>query len=344
MSNRNNKKYRIKRDQIEAWLATANDRTARIVRWLHNYAATQDLSTEEIGKRLRQPNGKPYSGDSVYQALTGRRQEGQLESFLNSVDKLAQLERERESITRAGFVETNLTKKIFSVCDTARNFGKTMFIIGRSHIGKTTALREYARRNNGGSTIYFRAPAGGSKSRSLHILSTILNQPTGSQDVIKEENVIACFDERMVLIVDEAHQFLTGKVGLRTIEFLRELHDRTGCGLVISATEVFEEAMHSDPKTRRLLGQLRMRSLVHAKLPDTPTKSNLDDFARHFGLSPAQGEALDLQKEVIKTDSLGRWLSIIEGASRIASRAKEPLDWPHVLKSHAALLKLETGS
>lgn len=342
--NRKSKKYRIKRDQIEAWLATANERTARIIRWLHSYAATKDLSTDEIGARLRQHNGKPYSGDSVYQALTGRRTEDQLNAFLSAVDKLAQLERERETITRAGFVETNLTKKIFSVCDTARNFGKVMFIFGRSHIGKTTALREYTRRNNSGATIYFRAPAGGSKSRTLYILSKILNQPLGTQDMVKEENVIACFDERQVLIVDEAHQFLSGKVGLRTLEFLRELQDRTGCGLVISATEVFERAMNDDPAVSKLLGQLKMRSLIQAKLPDRPTKTNLRQFARHFGLPPAEGEALDLQSEVIKTDSLGRWLSIIEGGSRIASVAKEPLAWSHVLKSHASLIQLERGA
>ena len=340
---RQNKKYRIKRSQIEAWLASANDRTARVIRWLHSYAATGDLSTDEIGARLRQRNGKPYSGDSVYQALTGRRTEEQLDAFLEAVDKLAGLERERQTITRAGFVETNLTKKIFSVCDTARNFGKVMFIFGRSHIGKTTALREYTRRNNSGATIYFRAPAGGSKSRSLQLLSRTLNQPTGTRDIDKEENVISCFDERQVLIVDEAHQFLSSKVGLRTLEFLRELQDRSGCGLVISATEVFERAMNDDPAVSKLLGQLKMRSLIQAKLPDRPTKANLNQFAKHFGLPPAKDEALDLQSEVIKSHSLGRWLAIIEGASRIASKASETLAWPHVLKSHAALIQLETG-
>lgn len=341
---RNNKKYRIKRAQIEAWLPTANERTARIIRWLHSYAATQDLSTDDIGARLRQRNGKPYSGDSVYQALTGRRTEEQLDQFLESVDKLATLERERQTITRAGFVETNLTKKIFSVCDTARNFGKVMFIFGRSHIGKTTALREYTRRNNSGATIYFRAPAGGTKGRSLMELCKILNQPVGTPDPIKEINIIDCFDERQVLIVDEAHQFLSSKPGLRMIEFLRELQDRTGCGLVISATEVFEKAMNDDPAVSKLLGQLKMRSLIQAKLPDRPTKANLGDFAAHFGLKPAHGEALDLQTEVIKTHSLGRWLSIIEGASRIASKAGQTLAWDHVLKSHAALLNLEHGA
>lgn len=344
MNKRHNRKYRIKRTQIEAWLANVNDRTARIIRWLHDYASTSDLSTDEIGARLRQGNGKPYSGDSVYQALTGRRTESQLDPFLDAVDRLAGLERERQTITRAGFVETNLTKKIFSVCDTARNFGKVMFIFGRSHIGKTTALREYTRRNNSGATIYFRAPAGGAKGRSLYILAKTLHQPLGTNQATMEENVIACFDERQVLIIDEAHQFLDSKVGLKALEFFRELQDRTGCGLVISATEVFEHAMNDDPAVAKILGQLKMRSLIQAKLPDRPTKANLTQFAKHFGLPAPKDEALDLQTEVIKSHSLGRWLSIIEGASRIASKGSQKLDWSHVLKSHAALVQLETGA
>lgn len=338
------KNYRIKRDQIESWIRDTDERVSRLIRWLHNYAANHDLTTDQVGARLRQPNGKKYSGDSVYQTLTGRRKADAIEAFLKAIEHLAKIEREKESITRAGFVETNLTKKIFGVCDTARTFGKVMFLIGRSHIGKTTALREYASRNNGGSTIYLRAPAGGTKYRTLHVLCKTLKLPTGSTDAYKEEAIMDAFDERIILIVDEAHQYLGSKVGLRTIEFLRELHDRTGCGIVFSATEVFERALLEDPATKKLLGQLRMRSLIHAKLPDRPTKANLNSFAKHFGLPPAESEALDLQTEVIKTDSLGRWLSIMEGASRLASKEKTTLTWQHVLNSHAALLKLETGA
>lgn len=339
------KNYRITHSQIEPWLkSTSDERIVRNIRWLHAYASEHDLSNKEIGERLKQYNGKSYSADSVYQAMTGRRTESQLENFIKSIEHLSKIERERSTITRAGFVETNTTKKIFKICETARTFGKIMFIFGKSHIGKTTALREYAKRNNGGSTIYLRAPAGGSKSRTLSELCRSMHLSPNSTETVKEQQILEALDERVIIIVDEAHQFLGGKIGLRTLEYMRELHDRSGCGMVISATEIFEKALTEDASTMKLLGQFKMRSLITAKLPDKPTKQNLNQFAKHFGLEPAKDEALDLQTEIIKTDSLGRWLSILEGASRIAANAKSSMEWEHVIKAHVTLLKLEQGT
>ena len=47
------------------------------------------------------------------------------------------------------------------------------------------------------------------------------------------------FDDRMLLIVDEAHQCLYSKGearGARTIEFIRELFDARKCGVIICGT------------------------------------------------------------------------------------------------------------
>ena len=333
-------KYRINRNQI-AWSHKTSPDTHRLIGWLHDHCEKTDTSIEDIAKLLKQPNGSTYSGDSVYQALTGRRKEAQLTNFLDAVRQLEKIERDRSMITRVGFIKTNLTKRIWDTCDAARNFGKIMFVIGRSHIGKTTALKEYSKANNHGSTIYLRAPAGGALGDTLYQLCADLNISRGH--TLKRKNqIINAFNANMILIVDEAHQFFFSKSGLRTIEYIREIHDRSGCGVVFSATEVFQDQMETG-EHKKLLSQLKMRSLIQAKLPDRPTLKNLTDFAAHFSLPPAKDQALDLQTEIIRDYSLGRWLSMIEGASKIAAKAGDTLEWRHVLQSHAALLQLELG-
>lgn len=334
------KKYRLKANNIEGWIKHAPKHIQSSVRWLHNYGLQNNLSMEELGAKLKQSNGSSYSGDSVYQLLTGRREIDKIEKIISAIQALEKIERERASITRAGFVETNLTKKIFKICDSARNFCKVMFIIGPSHIGKTTALREYTRRNNSGTTIYLRAPAGGGKARFLTQFAKQLNLPVYGSVVKLELAILEAIDSTQIIIIDEAHQFLLGAVGLKTLEFIREIHDVTECGLIFSATEVFGEAIEGGDSAL-WLRQMKERHLIKAHLPEKPTRSNLNNFAAHFGLPPAENEALDLQTEIIRSDSLGRWLSILEGASRIANTQKEPINWEHVLKCHAALLNLE---
>jgi DNA transposition AAA+ family ATPase len=337
----NANKYRITTNVIEKWITGKPKEIQRSIRWLHNFAKSNNFSVDEIGTKLKQSNGSHYSGDSVYQLLSGRRTVEQMSKIIEAVQALEKIERERQTITRAGFVETNLTKKIFQICDSARNFRKMMFLIGPSHIGKSTALLEYARRNNSGATIYLRAPAGGGKARTLYMLAEALNLPTYGSIVKLEIAILNAVDDTQIILVDEATQLLHGRCGLKTLGFFRELHDTTNCGMVYSATEVFDDAMMHGPDSKRL-NQTNQRHLIKAKLPKKPTRSNLNDFASHFGLAPAQDEALDLQTEIIRTDSLGRWCSILEGASRIANRAKEDICWNHVLQCHAALLDLET--
>ena len=125
---------------------------------------------------------------------------------------------------------------------------------------------------------------------------------------------------------------------------IREIHDITGVGVLFVATPVWDKAFQS-AEMRGVLAQTENRKLIHARLPDRPTVAQLAKFAKHFGLAPAEKgtEERDLQDHVTRNDSLGRWVTILEGASRIATKQKEPMSWEHVLQCNAALLELEEG-
>ncbi|MCW1883984.1 AAA family ATPase [Luteolibacter flavescens] len=347
------RKYKIDRTDIAQWTKSLGEEQSALVFWLDDYARTQDLDLEELGKRLKKPDGKgTYSRDSVYQFLTGRRTSDQLDNMLAAIFDLRKIETERSKITRIGFVETDITRRIFQVCDSTRNFGKMGLVIGNTHVGKTTAFVEYTVRNNHGATTYVRMPAGGSKGAFLRALAPRVGVGLNHNDQSIANKIMAVFDERQLLIVDEFHQCLPRPTRkerngvapsvYHTVEWLRELHDETGLAIIYGVTPVFDAAMKNDFFSG-IFKQTLQRTLITARLPDSPTKKSLAAFAKHFGLEPATGEALDLQTLVLREDSLGRWISILEGASKVASRHSAPLAWDHVIQSHAALVRLENG-
>src|SRR5581483_7560197 len=155
-----NQKYRLPGDQVYKATQHMPDAQRSAIRWLHHHGVDNNLDLEELGAMIKQPGGKPYSRDSVYQLLTGRREAG-IEKMVQAIERLKKLIESRRVVNKLGFIETSLTRKIFSVCEAALTYQKIVQIFGDSQIGKTEALEEYARQNNHGQTIYVRVPEGG---------------------------------------------------------------------------------------------------------------------------------------------------------------------------------------
>ena len=110
-----------------------------------------------------------------------------------------------------------------------------------------------------------------------------------------------------------------------------------------------------------MLRQLWLRAYSPLQLPDRPTEANLSEFARAFGLDPAEnkeinvrfqgddgeqlsvnGNPLELQASVIKAHGLGRWLSILQEAAEDAKEAGKPLSWGRVIKTHQSFAAMES--
>ncbi len=347
------KNYSIDRTALDKWTRPLPEDQRRLIFWLDDYAASRDLPLDELARHLKKADGTAYSRDSVYQAMTGRRGNEQLANFLGAIEDLKKIETARESITTLGFVETDITRRIFKTCETTRNFGKIGILIGSTHIGKTTALMEYADRNNHGATQYVRMTSGGGKSAFIRRLADQLNISSNGNDYTIGGKIIARFDSRMLLIVDEFHQCFprptvsrrdrTSKPSVfHTIEWLRELHDMSKVPILYSVTPVYDQII-ADDVFLGVFKQTLQRAMVTCRLPAAPTAKSLNAFAAAFNLPPAEGEAFDLQTSILRADSLGRWISILEGASRIATNKKRPMDWTHVIEAHATLLRLENG-
>lgn len=337
------KRWNIPGDVIMRATSDLPDDQRAVLRWLGEHAAELNYTTAEIGAKLRRPDGSAYDGNTVYKILTGRH-EAKLDNFITAVEEYKELALSRSTIRKSGFIETSLSKKINQVCETALLFQRVAFIIGESQIGKTSSLLHVQQTRPHGSVFYVRVPSGGAYADFLSEIAVAMRIPHYINRQQLRARIKAALDDRTLLIIDEAHQvFLNrdGVCGLKLIEFLRELHDESKCGLVICGTKVFANEMQQG-RHAKFLQQLDLRQICKLSLPDRPPKADLDTFARAYGLPPARsGEEALLQKEIVSAYGLGRWLVLLQLGTRIASKAKDTFTWKHVIKAHAGLLDLE---
>jgi DNA transposition AAA+ family ATPase len=243
------------------------------------------------------------------------------------------------------FIPTELTAKIWKVCDAAREFQKIAFIFGDQQIGKTEALKAYrdTHAHHHGPTIYVRVPAGGALGSFLLALARPLRIGENLPATRLRERIKAACADRLLLIVDEAHTCIKeagrSQNSVQTIDYLREIFDETQCGLVICSTNIFRDAMDRGP-VEKILRQTRRRRLCALQLPNVPARADLNTFAAAYGLPPAAGPARDLETRLIQTEALGMWLTLLRMGAKIATQRKTRLKWEHVLTAHAGLQQM----
>lgn len=308
--------------------------------WLHSYGYDNNFSCEELGSMLKQPDGSKYDKHTVWSVLSGRHG-ARKDNFCKAVLALKQLVEDRATITRVGFIETALSRKIFKICEASLIHQRPTLILGESQIGKTENLQEFARRNP--NWLYLRMPTNGAFKDFIARLARARRISPQHPEV--KDRIIDSFDSQQGIIVDEMHQTFVRVTANshKPLEFLREIWDFAKCGLVLSGTNILDQEILNGVN-KRILDQVRLRRLLTLRLPAKPTNADLNTFAAHYGLEPAKAQALHLQSEIIRDDGLGRWLTILQAASRLAEKRKQSLTWDHVIAAHAAILKLEDPS
>lgn len=338
MNNVNQPSLSIPGDTVNKSTSELPDKQRSAIRWLHSHALDQGWSLEEAAKNIHK------ASNTLYQVFTGSHKAGK-ESIVSEIERLRATVIARAGTNALHFIETALTRRIWQVCDNCLIYQRIAFIFGDSQIGKTTALEEYQRTHNHGSTIYLRMPAAGKFGDFLRALAVKLRISNRLTSGDLKTRIKAAFDDRMILIIDEAHQAMRQNRSGRTYstepyEFLREIHDERKCGLVISATNVFRDEI-TDGHNAGILSQLSRRRLVALQLPNEPTREDLNTFSSAYGLDQPTGEALELQKTVIKEQALGVWLMLLRMTAGRCHKKSLDMDWVQVIKSYEMLKKLE---
>ena len=333
----NDGRSKIPGDVVNHATAELPDNQRSAIRRLHAYYIENDLGLEEAAKMIG------YTGPVLSQLFRGK-YDGSLENVVKEIIAFFDLQERRDKGRKLAFIKTKLTKRIWDVCASAVEFQKIAFIFGDMQIGKTEALKAYAAEHNHGSTIYVSVPTGGALLNFLTRLAEILRIPTNMSITKLRERIIKAFDDRMLLIVDEAHRCIrdsgNSTMPIQTIEFIRELFDEKQCGVVICATNVFRDAMETG-SVAKILRQTKRRRLCALQLPNLPTQEDLNLFADAYDLPPSDGAARQLEKRMVEDEALGMWLTILRMAAKIAAERKQKMNWNHVLSAHAGLKELE---
>lgn len=350
-------RFTIPGDKINAATAHLPEDQREAIRWAAGYCRAKNLHPAEFAAELKKPNGEPYSRDSVLHMFGGTRSDTSLAPMVEAIERLRRVEDERADLERAPFVLTRLAKRIFALCRRAFLRQKMVFIFGDSQIGKTSALEEYSRRNNHGETKYVRMPAGGSHDNFVFELAKVLGIPTSNRANDLRARILASFDSRMLLIVDECEETLTDRTnstkGEKTLNFIREIHDRCKCGIVLAGANIFRRRLYLGGQAGSMQRLVR-RGMPPLQLPNVPGQADLATFAAHFGLptapaevigvrvtevdddgnerrTPVEQSPLELQNKIVREHGLGRWLMILTEASDTAKERRKPISWGYVI-------------
>ena len=308
--------------------------------WLHGYGIEKNLSNADLAKLLKISDG------TVSLLFSGRYQAASWSSMVSKIAAFKQVEETELKKLNIGFVETETAKTIFRVCESAMIDGMPAFIYGASQIGKTTALLEFQRLHNHGRTKYLRLGSRWSKGRFVHELASACNirNHRGKKGWELEAQITESLNRYNLLIVDEFHlamETVSDATSKELVEYIREVFDRTHCGLVLSSTKVGLEDLENG-KNKMLFDQLRRRGVVRCVLPDVPPVKDINAIARNFELELPKGEILAKVKQLLKTRGLGVFVKYLQKAHSLSG--SEPLTWEkffYVNDGYAALADMK---
>jgi DNA transposition AAA+ family ATPase len=252
-----------------------------------------------------------------------------------------------EAVDNPDFIMTSLAKRFFAAAEKTRALGTVSILWGKMGIGKTTIAEEYQRQNNHGKTMLVRFPVGTTFAYFVQVIARAAGVSTRSQSQFHQrEKIIATLAAgKRLLIVDELHQaFLTtrGDTAVKCIEFLREIKDQAGCGLMLVGTEVIEREFFKG-QHKEALAQLVDRGTVQIPLPSKPTKSDILAFLRHYGLTmPGEKdpEAARLLDDILKASGLRKLTDHLRDGAAYAGRKDELFTWDHFTDAFDAIASL----
>jgi len=308
---------------------------ADLIWWFYCYCREQEFSLAEAGKEIGKDTTTIYR---IFNCTYGAK----LDNICADIARYKKIIQERSGQVKLDFVETSIARIIWRACDGALITQSVAFIYGDPQIGKTMALEEYARQNNHGQTKYVRMPASAGVQLFMRELARACFVSAHRSFEGMRESVLNAVDDKTLIIIDEAHQcFLSYLKGsqIKVLELIREIYDRTHCGLVLCGTNVWRREIQ-EGKLSQMLEQLRRRGTIKIQLPARPPKADLDRIAKKFGLAPAEELALEVIKEMLHTSGLGMVVKYLQNAARMAARENKKLSWDHFVQAHDIIQKL----
>ncbi len=273
-------------DVVEAGIRRQKAEFQEDLRWFWRYSGEKRLSQSDSAELLGIDSGTFSKVMRGAYTGTGGILLPPPTKMLSRIRVLRNQEREDALRRSAGRVKTPTVAEIWQVCQKAWADRLIAFIFGDSHVGKSEALKWFRDENNHGATLYID-----------------LQGVTGIQDIYREfakalrispdrpmqklmPAVHAAIDRTNLVIVDEFHHityaYQKGS-SIRMVNALKSIKDRTGCGMVICATDVGREEIETG-KESKLLSQLWRRGTIKLQLPAALRVGDVRAFAEAYTL------------------------------------------------------------
>jgi len=305
------------------------------VQWFYSYCMENGWALEDAGRAIN------MDGTTVSRLFAGR-YGAKYDGLVEAVKKYRALTAARGGRRKVDFIETSAWQKIESVCRHALVGQVPVFIFGDSQVGKTTCLKEFARRNNHGQTKYLELPAGATLTSVRREVARACYLSGRLTEMEICNRLPKAITGNMLLIIDEIHRpFVTSsrRTSIRIIEWLRELYDKTQCGIVFSGTNIGLEELDNGPSSP-VLEQFRRRGIITLELPPTPSRADINRFAKAFGLPPPDGEVYTLITAMLKRSGLKQFVVFLQSAGNLAANQNKPISWDHFVAAYDKIQSL----
>lgn len=252
-------------------------------------------------------------------------------------------------------VMTLTTKEIHQVCRKAWNDKQIAFIFGNSHIGKSENLLWFRDENNHGATIYVDLQAVGGLQDLWREFARALGISPDVSPAKLPARVIAAIDKSNLVLVDEfhsiTHSYQKGS-SIKMINALKSIKDRTGCAMVICATDVGRTEIESGHDAK-LLNQLWRRGVIKLHLPSAlrvaDVRAVVKAHALDFPEAPkgrkdlwktlraehADFPGLDVCERIAYNFGIKHLFSVLKDGKTVAEKEQRALEWADVCEAQA---------
>lgn len=311
---------------LNSWRDLPHEITEELA-WFHQHALEENLDWKAVTAALN------YSQTVIFRVLKGT-YEGSLDKVVDSIKSYRRIITERVAIKHAAFRETRITRLVTGGLTYALANNSITKITGESRQGKTVAAKWWRDQNNHGRTAYITAPAIGGAKPLLKEIAAVLGINKANSTTNMHDAILRAFNSNRMLIVDEAHRLLPKdrRTDPTLLEILRDIHDRTGCGLGLLTTRRFDEGIaKSDYMYEQVLGRIGMPVQLPREFEWADIAPIVDQYLTS---TPA-----DLRAELVKISNspgrLGIVCETLKFASRIAEKKQRVMSADEVRESMA---------
>lgn len=280
-----------------------------------------------------------YSGATLSRLFAGK-YDGALEKVVEKIDACLEHEAEREKMSSDRFIENSIWTKINNLCNFALTRNAIVRLIGPSQIGKTYCLKEYARRSKL-QVCYVRIPAAPTMKLVVEAFARAVGVTSSARIDDARQRVADAIGRNTLFIIDELHELVmsAGKgTAMKCIEWIREIWDNSGCGMVLCGTKSLEDDLINDAKMKGWLVQIDQRC---QRVMNLPTRLPLEDIilaAEAYGI----GGPTDCVAGILQTIRMNRLVSCLAlTASFCAGNNKAKQRHPKTWASFRAVYKAQ---